>query len=100
MAVATRPTIDDDAIRAFEADFRGALIQPGDPTYDTARTVFNAMIDRRPALIARCVNVRDVITAVTFAREQGILVAIRGGGHNGPGFGVCDNGRYIILFQC
>jgi FAD/FMN-containing dehydrogenase len=76
---------------------RGVLIEPGDPTYDDARAVYNAMIDRRPALIARCADAGDVIAAVTFAREQGLLLAIRGGGHNGPGLGVVDDGIVIDL---
>src|SRR5687768_12890463 len=97
MAVATRPAIDDEAIQGLAAGLRGTLIQPGDPTYDSARKVYNGMIDRRPALIARCANAGDVITAVNFAREHDLLVAIRGGGHNGPGLGVCDDGLVIDL---
>ncbi len=97
MAVETRPAIDEATIQGFAAGLRGTLIQPGDPTYDTARKVYNGMIDRRPAMIARCANAGDVIAAVTFAREQGLLVAIRGGGHNGPGLGVCDDGLVIDL---
>ena len=62
---------------------------PATPSYDEARKVYNAMIDKRPALIARCADVADVIAAVNFAREHDLLVAIRGGGHNGPGLGTC-----------
>jgi len=97
MTVQTRPTIDNEAIHGFAAGLRGTLIQPADPSYDTARKVYNAMIDRRPALIARCANTADVIAAVNFAREHDLLVAIRGGGHNGPGLGVCDDGLVIDL---
>ncbi len=97
MAVETRPNIDEETVQAFAAGMRGTLIRPEDPTYDTARKVYNAMIDRRPALIARCANAGDVIAAVAFARAQNLLVAIRGGGHNGPGLGVCDDGLVIDL---
>ena len=83
------PTLDDSAVQALAAAMRGPLIQPGDPSYDEARTVYNAMIDKRPALIARCADVADVIAAVNFARDNDLLVAIRGGGHNGPGLGTC-----------
>jgi FAD/FMN-containing dehydrogenase len=97
MAIETRAAFDQEAAQTLRAGMRGALIEPGDPTYDEARTVYNAMIDRRPALIARCADVADVIQAVNFARDHGLLVAIRGGGHNGPGLGVCDDGLVIDL---
>ncbi|MHB8653569.1 MAG: FAD-binding oxidoreductase [Terriglobia bacterium] len=77
--------------------FRGELIQPGDASYDSARKVYNAMIDKRPALIARCVDVADVMAAVDFGRKNKLLTAIRGGGHNGGGLGICDNGLVIDL---
>jgi FAD/FMN-containing dehydrogenase len=77
--------------------FRGALIQPGDSTYDDARKVYNGMIDKRPALIAKCVDVADVIAAVNYGRENSLLTAIRGGGHNGPGLGTCNDGLVIDL---
>jgi FAD/FMN-containing dehydrogenase len=77
--------------------FRGELIGPRDAAYDGARKVYNAMIDRRPALIARCADVADVIAAVNFTREKGLLLAVRGGGHNGPGLGVCDEGIVVDL---
>src|SRR5207245_10443055 len=67
------------------------------PSYDAARKGYNGMIDRRPRLIARCADVADVMAAVKFGREQKLLVAIRGGGHNGPGLGVCDDGLVIDL---
>lgn len=97
MAINTRPTIDEGLIQEFAARLRGALITPSDPEYDAARKVYNAMIDRRPALIARCANAADVMAAVSFAREQDLLVAVRGGGHNGPGLGTCDDGLVIDL---
>jgi len=84
-------------IAAFKASLRGELIQPTDAGYDEARKVYNAMINRRPALIARCADVADVITAVQFARENKMLLSIRGGGHNAGGLGVCDNGLVIDL---
>jgi FAD/FMN-containing dehydrogenase len=88
---------NEGAVAAFKASMRGEVIEPGDASYDAARTVYNTMIDRRPRLIARCADVADVIAAVKFAREQGLLVAIRGGGHNAGGLGVCDDGLVIDL---
>ena len=79
--------LNEATIAAFRATLRGGLIEPGDPSYDAARKVYNAMIDRRPRLIARCADVADVMTAVKFGREQKLLVAIRGGGHNAGGLG-------------
>jgi FAD/FMN-containing dehydrogenase len=89
--------ISEDAITAFAATLRGPLIRRGDAGYDAARSVYNAMIDKHPALIAQCRDVADVIAAVTFAREQDLLLAIRGGGHNGPGLGTVDDGLVIDL---
>ncbi|MDP9368989.1 MAG: FAD-binding oxidoreductase [Chloroflexota bacterium] len=91
------PTLDPAAVDRLATALRGTIIQPGDPNYDEARKVYNAMIDRRPALIARCHDAADVIAAVTFARDQGLLVAVRGGGHNGAGLGVCDDGIVLDL---
>ena len=71
------------AIDPLKAAFRGELLQPGDANYDEARKLYNAMIDKRPALIARCVDVADVIAAVKFGARTDMLTAIRGGGHNG-----------------
>jgi FAD/FMN-containing dehydrogenase len=76
---------------------RGRLIQPADADYDAARALYNGMIDKRPRLIARCVDAADVMTAVNYARDHGLLLAIRGGGHNGPGLGSCDGGLVIDL---
>jgi FAD/FMN-containing dehydrogenase len=90
-------TISDAAVATFKAAIRGGVIEPTDPTYDEARKLFNAMIDKRPALIARCTDAADVITAVNFARDNGLLLAVRGGGHNGPGLGSCDGGLVIDL---
>jgi FAD/FMN-containing dehydrogenase len=81
----------------FKASLAGNLIQAGDPDYDEARKVYNGMIDRRPRLIVRCADVADVIAAVDFARQNNLLVSIRGGGHNAAGLGVCDDGLVIDL---
>src|SRR5438045_2756389 len=89
--------LDQQAIGTFRAQLRGELIQPDDATYEEARKVYNAMIDKHPAFIARCVDVADVISAVNFGRENHLTVAVRGGGHNGPGFGTCDDGLVINL---
>jgi FAD/FMN-containing dehydrogenase len=88
---------DDAAIAAFRSSLRGELIEPGHSSYEAARKVYNAMIERRPRLIARCADIADVMAAVKFAREQRLLVAIRGGGHNAGGLGVCDDGLVIDL---
>jgi FAD/FMN-containing dehydrogenase len=87
--------MDDAAIRDLRASLRGPLLQPADPGYDTARKIDNAMIDRRPALIARCAGVADVLGAVRFARKHGVLVSVRAGGHNVAGNAVCDGGLVI-----
>ena len=87
----------DQIVADFQQSLRGRLIQPSDADYDAARALYNGMIDKRPRLIARCVDVADVITAVNFARDQGLLLAIRGGGHNGPGLGSCNDGLMIDL---
>jgi FAD/FMN-containing dehydrogenase len=84
-------------IKNFEANLRGDVIQRSDERYEEARKLYNGMIDKRPLLIARCVDVADVTTAVNFGRDLDLLIAIRGGGHNGPGFGSCDNGLVIDL---
>src|SRR5438046_1093454 len=76
---------------------RGPLLRPGADGYDQARIVWNGMIDRRPALIARCAGVADVIAAVSFARTHGILVSVKGGGHNITGNAVCEGGLMIDL---
>ena len=89
--------LTETSIAAFKAGLRGELIEPGSPRYDEARKVYNAMIDRRPRLIARCADVADVITAVNFGRDNKLLVSIRSGGHNAGGLGVCDDGLVIDL---
>jgi FAD/FMN-containing dehydrogenase len=84
-------------VAQLRSGFRGELIEPGDASYHDARKVYNAMIDKRPQLIARCVDVADVMAAVDFGRENGLLTAVRGGGHNGGGLGICDDGLVIDL---
>jgi FAD/FMN-containing dehydrogenase len=90
-------TISDEAIAALASALRGRLVRPSDADYNDVRAVWNGMIDKRPALIARCAGAADVITAVTFAREHNVRVAVRGGGHNAAGNGVCDDGLVIDL---
>jgi len=85
------------AVQEFKASLRGTLLQPGDPDYDQARKVWNGMIDKRPAMIARCAGVSDVIQSVNFARAHNLLLSVRGGGHNVGGNAVCDGGLTIDL---
>jgi len=87
----------DEAIEQLRAGFRGELIDPGSPEYDDARKIYNGMIDRRPALIARCADAGDVIAAVNYARDNGVPLAVRGGGHHGAGLSVVDDGLVIDL---
>src|SRR5438128_1963921 len=81
----------------LKASLRGALIGRDDADYDEARKLYNGMIDKRPLMIARCADVADVIAAVNFGRDQKLPIAIRGGGHNGPGLGSVDDGLVIDL---
>ncbi|MDP3069913.1 MAG: FAD-binding oxidoreductase [Opitutaceae bacterium] len=90
-------TVGAAAIAKLKTALRGALLGPDDEGYDQARTVWNAMIDRRPAMVARCAGVADIQQAVNFARQHGLLTAIKGGGHNIAGNGVCDGGLLIDL---
>ncbi len=85
------------SMEQFRQAFRGPIVGPGDAGYDTARKVYNGMIDKRPRLVARCVDEADVMAAVRYGRENDLLTAIRGGGHNGGGLGTCDDGLVIDL---
>src|SRR5580704_2165473 len=87
----------EETYRNLSAKLRGSVIAPGDDEYEVARKVYNGMIDRRPDAIVRCADVADIVTAVNFARNEGVPAAVRGGGHNGGGSGVCDSGLVIDL---
>jgi FAD/FMN-containing dehydrogenase len=93
------PDLEDGAIRELAMSLRGDVIRPGHDEYDARRAIHNGMINRYPALIIRCAGVADVMTAVDFARDQDLPVTVRGGGHSGPGFAVCDDGTMIDLSQ-
>jgi FAD/FMN-containing dehydrogenase len=89
--------IEESVVAGLQARMRGELIQPGDESYDEARKIWNGMIDKKPALIARCASADDVVASVNFARENGILLAVRGGGHNVAGTASADGGLVIDL---
>ena len=89
--------VAEPPIAQFKATLHGQLIDPQHADYHTARKVHNDMIDKYPALIARCTDVADVVSAVNFARENNLLAAVRGGSHNGAGLGTCDDGLVIDL---
>jgi FAD/FMN-containing dehydrogenase len=86
-------------IEELKSGFRGEVLLPGDGAYEEARKIWNAMIDKRPAIIARCTSTADVVRAVNFARDNALLLAIRGGGHNIAGNALCDDGIVIDLSQ-
>jgi len=87
----TKPTIETVRGRA-----RGQVIASGDDGYEEARKVYNAMIDKRPSLVIRAVDVGDVMAGVDYARENGLDLSVRGGSHSVPGFGTCDGGVVIL----
>src|SRR5688572_18089792 len=89
--------LDSAALRELTASFRGEVIQPGGRSYDEHRKVWNGSIDRHPALIARCSGNEDVAAAIAFARQTGVPIAVRGGGHSFPGHSVCDGGVVIDM---
>ena len=84
-------------LQALQAQLRGSLLRPGDGGYDDSRAIWNGIIDRRPALIVRCVGVGDVVACVHFATEHRLALSIKGGGHNIAGLAVCDDGLMIDL---
>jgi len=98
--VQTRPTdatLEDSSLQEFRARMRGEVLTPGAAGYDEARRIWNGMINRKPAVIARCTGAADVIAAVNFARDNELEIAVRGGGHSLPGQSVCDGGMMIDL---
>lgn len=96
---AGKTVVSAAAIEALAGPLRGKALTAGDPGYDEARTIWNAMVDRRPALIVQCAQAGDVISAVRFARDNKLLVSVRGGGHNIAGNAVCEGGLLIDLSQ-
>ncbi len=96
-ATVSQTFVPVSAAAALQANLRGQVLGPGDDEYEPCRKIWNGMIDRRPALIARCTGVADVIAAVNFARAHNLLVSVRGGGHNVAGYAVCDGGLMIDL---
>ena len=89
--------VSESAIKDFRGSLYGETLLPGDDGYDGARRIWNAMVDKRPAMIARCSGTADVINSVNFARENNLLISVRGGGHNFPGNSVCNDGLMIDL---
>jgi FAD/FMN-containing dehydrogenase len=89
--------VDEATVEQFKVEVRGELIQPGEPDYAEARKAYNAMIDKHPRMIVRCSDVADVISSVNFARENDLILAIRGGGHSVAGFSLVDDGLVIDL---
>jgi FAD/FMN-containing dehydrogenase len=98
----TRPivsglSLDEETVRSLSTSIRGTVLRPGDSGYDAACEVWNGMISRRPAFIVRCTTTDDVVAAVNFARDNNLLVAVRGGGHSAAGKAVCDDGLVIDM---
>ena len=89
--------IAGDLVKTLKSNFKGKLIFPEDRDYDEARKIWNGMIDKRPAIIAQCSSTDDIITAVNFARDNGLVVSVKAGGHNVSGNAVCDEGIMIDL---
>ena len=87
--------ISKEKIENLKSKVKGQIVLPSDSSYDEVRQIWNAMIDRRPALIVRCAEADDVPQAIAFARENGLEISIRGAGHNIAGNALCDNGVVI-----
>lgn len=92
-------SLQQGTIDTFKEQFAGSVFEPTDAGYNEARQIWNAMIDRKPALIAKCSSVEDVVSAVNFGRDQSLLISVKGGGHNIAGNAVCDDGLMIDLSQ-
>jgi FAD/FMN-containing dehydrogenase len=93
----TEAAVASEAIQGFEAGLRGPVLRPGDIGYDEARSIWNGLIDRRPALIVQCTGAADVVDAVNFARDHDLVLSVKGGGHNVAGNAVNDGGLVIDL---
>ena len=91
--------LETSTIEEFVASIRGKVTLPTDPNYGEECKVYNAMINKFPGMLVKCVDVADVIAAVNFGRENNLLVAVRGGGHNGGGLGICDDGLVSICLE-
>jgi FAD/FMN-containing dehydrogenase len=93
------PNLTPESISAFKTKLRGKLIEPQDPDYEQARQVYNAMIQKKPRMIAKCADVADVMNCVNFGRDNELIIAVRGGGHNAAGLGVWDDALVIDLSE-
>jgi len=89
--------LNTSTIEGFMSQLRGDIVKASDPEYNDARKVYNGMINKHPGMIVYCVDVADVIACVNFGRENNLLVAVRGGGHNGGGLGICEEGLVIDM---
>ena len=89
--------LSPEVLQSFKAAFKGQVLTADDPEYEESRKIWNAMIDRRPGLVARCTGTVDVVQAVRFARQHGLLSSVRGGGHNIAGLAVCEGGLMIDM---
>jgi FAD/FMN-containing dehydrogenase len=90
-------SVPNGALSSLREIFAGEIVLPGNADYDSARAVWNGMIDRRPAIVLRAANAADVSTAIGFAREQELTIAVKSGGHSIPGLSTCDDGAVIDL---